>query len=391
MKILISAGAVYGRLDDNKLVSNRSRGIWAEKFAEYLCNAGHQVTLLVADTYRIDSQSGGRVQGDWRDNLIVGRHKGFDEYLSLCQIMAPDMDAAVMASAVVNWIPAEPIRGKMLTKGYKAGDRIDIPFYLAPHVIDEMRKINPKLTLIGCKMLSKASHEELITAAYDVVLRAKCNVVVANDLSDLHKKFLVYQDRVVRPHHTNNVGDFYDELYQVLQDTHYHTIMQRVGSAFIGTPEGFEPTFDVFEKIRLKYKDRFTHRVAGEDKVFGAICNPIPLDLGTTYQLSPREKGAAFTSADSVEVLYVDKTNVGVNGISKATLNAPLLIRVAKAYGNRPVLHLHEQLPGYPTVPYAPPGTVRDNDRDIPGPVFNIEGHGFIACLDDKLEILPHE
>ena len=36
-------------------------------------------------------------------------------------------------------------------------------------------------------------------------------------------------------------------------------------------------------------------------------------------------------------------------------------------------------------MPYAPPGTVRDNERPILGPVFNIELHGFIACLDENL------
>lgn len=66
---------------------------------------------------------------------------------------------------------------------------------------------------------------------------------------------------------------------------------------------------------------------------------------------------------------------------------------VLKTFKGRPMamLHLHEQLPGVPTVPYAPPGTVRDNEREIPGPVFNIEGHGFIACLDDNLDIWKGE
>jgi hypothetical protein len=72
----------------------------------------------------------------------------------------------------------------------------------------------------------------------------------------------------------------------------------------------------------------------------------------------------------------------------RATLNAPLLIRTGRSHtkdGRRmPVLHLHRPLADVPTVPYGPPGTVRDNNREIPGPVFNVKGHGFVKVLNDE-------
>ena len=51
MRVLITAGQVYGRLDDNKLVGNRVRGLWATRFAEWLAERGHQVTLVLPDTF----------------------------------------------------------------------------------------------------------------------------------------------------------------------------------------------------------------------------------------------------------------------------------------------------------------------------------------------------
>lgn len=394
MKILITAGTVYGRLDDNKLVGNRSRGIWAVKYAGHLSAQGHQVTLLVADTFwslqEIDSKAGNHPNrgpvcraeaGEQCPNRIeVMYHNGFDKYRELCWDLAPVVDAAVMASAVVNWIPAEPIKGKMPTKGFKAGDRINIPFYLAPHVIDEMKTLNPKLALIGCKMTAGSSHEELIEAAYGVVLRAKCNVVVANDLSNLRAKYLVYQDRTVQPFGVEDEG-FYETLDAVLADQHFRTEWKKTDDISFHARNK-----TLFDRIVTKYRGRLTHRVAGEDKVFGAVV--VWRGYLAQWQVSPREKGQMFTSADSVWVERISNQVVHVIGPNKATLNAPLLIRVALKYG-KPVLHLHEQLPGVPTVPYAPPGTVRDSHRDIPGPVFNIEGHGFIACLDpETLEIV---
>jgi len=132
----------------------------------------------------------------------------------------------------------------------------------------------------------------------------------------------------------------------------------------------------------------------------GALLGPLS---GGGYLTTPRVKDGSFTSADAVYLAPWLKTKeriVQVGKGAKATMNAPLLMRVAQwarqhaqegscfAVREPVVLHLHEQLPGVPTVPYAPPGTDRDNLRDIPGPVFNIEGHGFIACLDGNLNIL---
>ena len=367
MKILITAGAVYGRLDDNKLVSNRSRGIWAMAYAEHLVEQGHEVHLLVPDTLVLpDSMA--QVQCN------VLRHAGFADYRRVCNIVAPKVDAAVMAAAVVNWIPADPIVGKMATKGFKPGDIQQIPFVLAPHVIDEMKKLNPNLTLIGCKMTSGANLDDLVEAAYETLLRAHCNVVVGNDLRGLKQKFLVYCDRTVQAFQVYDPA-FFATLDAVLADEHYHT--RGFPALNVGAPA-------IFDRIVDKYRAKFVQK---SGRVFGAVCVPLGPQITSTCWVSPREKGQAFTSEDAVKIDDIAHRMISAVGPAKPTLNAPLLCRVAQKYG-KPVLHLHEFAAGAPYVPYAPPGTVRDNDRAIPGPVFNIEGHGMIAALDWKtLEI----
>lgn len=393
MRVLITAGPVYGRLDDNKLVGNRTRGIWAAVFAKWLTELGVNVTLLVPDTHASDIKK----RAGTSPLLTVVQHKGFHDYRARCYEFAETHDAAVMASAVVNWIPLNPISGKMVTKGYKEGDVIDIPFVLAERVIDRMRKINPSLTLIGCKMLVGSTYDELIDAAYqDVILASKANVVLANDLNDLHVKHLVYPDRCVQTFGDDWNG-LYDTLWGVIQDRHWQTKHTTVTSESVRLNE--PRAMALFDQIVDKYRDRFMPR--GDGKVFGSLL--IPLGPGMGYLASPREKGTLFTSQDAVYVAPRPdnaSSTVFVGAGPKATMNAPLLVRMACwaqtlgtqgscfATGQPVVLHLHEQLPGVPTVPYAPPGTDRDNLREIPGPAFNIEGHGFVACLDENLEIL---
>jgi len=390
-KVLITAGPVYGSLDANKLVSNRIRGIWAVKFGHYLVRRGHQVTLLVADTFQHQPSIG----------IEVVRHKGFHDYMEKCGELAKTHDSAVMAAAVVNWIPKEPYPTKMPTAGFKEGDVIEVPFYLAPRVINRMKIANPKLTLIGCKMLVNATHEDLIEAAYHVLLSARCNLVIANDMGrGLKTKYLIHKDRAVVTHQDDWNG-FYADILAVIEDEYYES------RVVVPTPEGhaehlktFCEQYELFDRIVEENRDRFFKPVDGEDRAFGAVAVKLP---GLGWLCSPREKSGMFTSKDAVVVLgwvedergFVGQTGcrplVVVNSMtkSKATLNAPLLIRVGEEHKAKAVLHLHEQLPAFggrcivppPTVKHAPPGTVRDNNRIIPGPEFNIEGHGFIKCL----------
>jgi hypothetical protein len=364
-RVLITAGGVYGRLDDNKLVGNRSRGLWATKYANHLwLNKGYEVTILVPDTWGDDTGI-----HDTKGRKCI-KHTGFDDYREICKRLAPEMDAAIMAAAVVNWIPAEPIKGKMKTEGYKVGDRINVPFYLAPRVIEEMKVANPKLTLVGCKMLSGSDRETLIEAAYGTLLHAHANVVLANDLQRLKTKHLVYQDRAVFTYE-NEFDKLFASLDDVLADEHYTTSWTKTDTLPASAAR------ELFDSIVNSRRARFIHRSANSDRVFGAVL----VRDGDGYLVSPREKGEMFDSTSATRVSQVIGTTVRTEGPAKATLNAPLLIRVAEQYKATAVVHLHEQMPNVPTVPYAPPGTVRDCNRAIPGPVFNIEGHGFVAVV----------
>jgi hypothetical protein len=397
MKVLITAGQVYGKLDDNKLVGNRVRGIWACKLAAYLSAQDHHVTLLVPDTMSwpqvihmigetagmgaISRNGSGGFPGE--PCIEVVWHKGFDEYRAKCKKLAATHDAAVMAAAVVNWIPAEPISGKMATAGYKVGDRIDIPFYLAPRVIEEMKAENPKLTLIGCKMLIDSTEEELIEAAYGVLLKSRCNVVIANDMGrGLRRKLLVYKDRSVHEYNDDFEG-FFAALTAVIEDEHFRTVYDtRKGMLYEADCWNARSTFD---RLVTRHHDRFTPVEGG--RVFGSLAVPTGISGGRVgWLVSPREKGEAFTSRDATLVTEWDPTRRTVTvpeGWNKPTLNAVLLIRYAQQFLNlvTPVLHFHEQMPGLPTLPYAPPGTVRDNLRELPEECsmgFNIEGHGCV-------------
>jgi len=400
-RVLITAGPVYGKLDDNKIVSNRSRGLWAVEFAKWLLAAHrdapswsskdwYQPILLVPDImeHEIRQRLGVHV-----DQVTLRTHNGYDSYRAQCHELAPKVDAAIMAAAVVNWIPEKPFEGKMPTDT----DRQLIPFILAPRVINEMKELNPLLTLIGCKLLFTGEVEPLIDAAYHVLLAARCNAVVANDAKlGLRSKYVVHQDRCVQVFDDEFVA-FYDHLRGLIDDQHYHT-------AVIDQPLDLKPEFynryvqtsRFFDHIVELFRTAFAPRGDG-DFVLGAVAIREP---DGRFLVSPREKGRFFSERNAVLVDSID-TEVGLvyTQEGKASLNAPLLIRHLQAYPNaRAVVHYHGDWDGWqskigclgvspkvePTVDYAPPGTFRDNNRPIPGPSYRIAGHGWIVAVDHE-------
>jgi hypothetical protein len=423
-RILVTGGTVYGLLDDNKLVGNRIRGIWATRFARWLRYRGHEVTLLVGDIQKNEVirmlDNSDEPAGTRRTPEII-THKGFWDYQEQCHMLAKTHDAAVMAAAVVNWIPKTPFPGKMPTSGYKPGDEMNIPFILAPRVIDGMRKANPKLTLIGCKMTIGATHDEMIEAAYHTLFWAKCHAVIANDQKGLRAKTVLYPDRA---QFAFDIGaeegeNFYRHLEAIITDEHFATVgvapkqaydeAQLSNYRYVGG--SYDECEDLFDRIADKYRLRFGHKIPINDREFtDHVFGSLAVRTGTGALCTPRMKNVLFSKCDAVDVLYptaddLKQRRVRVihhgmheqrdgqwvesgKPVPKATMNATLLLRHLQAHPSASaVLHLHEQLPDRPTVPYAPPGTARDNLREIVGHAYNIEGHGCIISLDENGEM----
>ena len=107
---------------------------------------------------------------------------------------------------------------------------------------------------------------------------------------------------------------------------------------------------------------------------------------GGTFLTTSRGKNelasfTRFTTAPNNHVIYPSQG-------PKASLNAPLLARILQANPDvHCVVHGHVQWPNLPTQPYAPPGTVRDTDRDVSQP-FNIEGHGCFLFPDPQMKVI---
>lgn len=368
LRFIVTGGPVHAYLDDVKIITNRFRGGMMSALADHLTYLGHDVIYLTTK----DSE-----------HPVVTRevvfHNGIDDYMKKVLDYAADADGVVLGGAVANLIPKQRIQGKFPSHNYKPGDTIPIEFTIAPRIIDAVKKVSPDVNLFGFKLLSNVAHDELVRAAYGVLLESKATAVFANDTTNLKKKHIITRERgeiVLGDAPADRFGGLAQFIIDCTADLYYRTELN-------APMNGIGPEhFNSFNEVVSVWGERF--KQTPEGYVFGTVAI-----RGPSWSQSFLTTGRGKNELEDTAVVHsVDHENriVRVTGSRKATLNAPLLDRIFQHDPRaKKIIHFHEQLPDVPTLPYAPAGTVRDAMRALPhGPVaFNIAGHG---CF-----ILRHE
>jgi hypothetical protein len=374
MRILITGGPVHAYLDAVKIITNRFRGGLMAELAEQFCDrnrgayvgdpAAVEIVYLTARNQK-EPQPLGR-------NLTIVHHDGLFDYRDKVLELAPTMDAVILGAAVANLIPAEPIKGKFPSHNYKVGDIIPINFTIAPRIIDMVKEVAPKTHLFGFKLLAGVSHDELVHAAYETLLWSKATAVFANQTDDLTQKYIVTKERGVHPMHKDGIVEF---VMDCVRDGYYHTNHESsypyadadsYVSASMNT--GYGNTMRRFiDHFRAEFP------TSPEGYVFGTVA--VRWWGGQFKSMLTTARGKNELD-EFTTVVGIDHDNRCVNVIgNKATLNAPLLDHLFRTTEANVIVHLHKQIDGLPTLPYAPPGTVRDSIREVKGS-FNIAGHG---------------
>lgn len=352
MKILITGGPVHAHIDSVKIITNKFRGGLMAKLADQLSNKNIEITYLTSKGSNIPKN----------ESIKTIYHNGIYDYEQKVLELSPTMNGVVLGAAVANLIPNTPIQGKFPSHNYKEGDIIPIEFIIAPRIIDKVKKIAPNTKLFGFKLLDGVSFDELISAAYKILLEAKCTVVFANDVSDLSTKYMVTKERGYIPYNIDRIDDI---IIQLINDEYYKTV-------HVGDPLPNDYLVEnFFTGLVSAYKDKF--HINPEGYVFGTIA----VRSGNGFLTTGRGKNELD---DRVYVKDVDHKNniVSVIGNKKATLNAPLLSSMFNQDSSiHSIVHYHGFLEGKPNFSYAPAGTKRDANRNIEYiDSFNIEGHG---------------
>ena len=208
--ILITGGPVHCHIDAVKIITNNFKGGRMAQLADE----------LLEKSWEKDEESEGYtakiiylcpkgVAEPKRLGITVLYHDGYADYRDKILDLAPDMDAIIFGAAVANLIPEKPWSGKFPSHNFKEGETIHIPFIVAPRIINMVKEVaKPSCHLFGFKLLKGVEHEELIDAAYEIVLAAKTTCVFANDRNDLDTKYAVTKERGVHKMGSEDVSTF---------------------------------------------------------------------------------------------------------------------------------------------------------------------------------------
>ncbi|MCB9677052.1 MAG: NUDIX domain-containing protein [Alphaproteobacteria bacterium] len=172
MKALITAGGTSEPIDDVRVVTNLSKGRFGASIANALVARGVEVTLLASRALM--------EQPGWVDPRVervpFGSFAELDRALTAHTATPPDL--LFMAAAVSDYSPI-PADGKIRS----TDDELVIRMRRNPKLLAGLReRCGRQTTLVGFKLLSGVSNDELVRVARAQLQKCRLDLTVANDL-----------------------------------------------------------------------------------------------------------------------------------------------------------------------------------------------------------------
>jgi phosphopantothenoylcysteine decarboxylase/phosphopantothenate--cysteine ligase len=161
--IVVTSGATAERIDPVRIITNRSSGETGRAVARACYARGADVTLVH--------------NGPAVPYATVEQVESASEMLEGVETHADSADALVSAAAISDYTPE--------TQGEKirSGQDLTLELESTPKLIDTVRDAHPTLPIVGFKLETGGSDEELVEAASGPLDRAGLSFVVANDAS----------------------------------------------------------------------------------------------------------------------------------------------------------------------------------------------------------------
>ena len=193
MKILVTSGGTSEAIDRVRSITNHSTGHLGLVITEALIKAGHEVCLITT-SHAIKPAS--------HPNLKIIEIKNTLDLLEEMRNLVKDYQVLIHSMAVSDYTPvymtsidevkASQDLSEFLTKHNtetKISSKEDAQILFLkknPKIISLVKEWNPKIHLIGFKLLVDVSREYLIQIARESLEKNKADIIVANDLTQIN-------------------------------------------------------------------------------------------------------------------------------------------------------------------------------------------------------------
>ncbi|MBF0485033.1 MAG: hypothetical protein HQL16_00830 [Candidatus Omnitrophica bacterium] len=166
-KILVTSGATAVKIDEVRVITNRSTGEMGRLIAQALVKNKASVTLL-------ESQSAALEFSLKKANLLK-----FFYYSELEKLLKSELkkgyDCVIHAAAVSDFEPKKVFSGKLPSKNF-------LTLHLKPtkKLVTKIKKIAPKTFLVGFKLETSLKKDFIFKATKSLFQEAHCDLVLAN-------------------------------------------------------------------------------------------------------------------------------------------------------------------------------------------------------------------
>lgn len=174
-KVLMTAGPTIEHIDPVRVITNQSTGKTGLSLASELISAGAKVTLVYGPGEE-KPPNGAKII-----NVLSSK-----EMLNAVKTeLKKKFDIVIMTAAVADYIPTNPSKKKIKS----SKDKIEISLKKAPKIIDQIKKLQKNVLLVGFKAETNLTKNQLIKSAQKKLKESSSDMIVANDIgSSRYKK-----------------------------------------------------------------------------------------------------------------------------------------------------------------------------------------------------------
>jgi len=170
-KVLITAGPTIEYIDPIRIITNQSSGKTGVLLASELISSGAKVTLVY----------GPGIENPPKGAKIIKISTSKEMFNVVKKEMSKKLDIVIMAAAVSDYTPENTSKNKI--KSTK--NKIKISLKKTPKIIDQIKKYQKNVFLVGFKAETNLSKKELITLAKKKMNESSADMIVANDIGSI--------------------------------------------------------------------------------------------------------------------------------------------------------------------------------------------------------------
>jgi len=174
-KVLMTAGPTIEQIDPIRAITNQSSGKTGVSLASELVSAGSKVTFVYGPG-REKPPKGAKII-----NVLSSK----EMHATVKSELKKKFDIVIMAAAIADYVPTVQSKKKIKS----SNSIMSISLKKAPKIIDEIKKYQKDVFLVGFKAETNLTKSQLIKSAEKKLRESSADMIIANDIgSIIYKK-----------------------------------------------------------------------------------------------------------------------------------------------------------------------------------------------------------